>query len=202
MNIFCCDKNCKIFKGFSICSHVVATAQVNSQLETFLTEINVICRPNYTAISSQGMLNGAGRKGGLCKCKHSRRPPIIESRSLQPCLEGTSSLPTLSLPRPCADSCLEGTSSLPTSLLPRPCSHSDTRGTVSATALLQLSSQSTTIPSTSENQATTSIHALSHVDNDIFPSIPSFSCVVNSPTVILVRIKFLLVPVSVFHPQL
>ena len=39
MNIFCCDKNCQMFKGFSICSHVVATAHVNGQLEMFLTEI-------------------------------------------------------------------------------------------------------------------------------------------------------------------
>ena len=79
MNIFCCNKNCQMFKGFIICSHVVATAQVKGQLETFLTEINGICRPNFTAISSQGIPNGANRKGGLCKRKLIRRPPIIES---------------------------------------------------------------------------------------------------------------------------
>ena len=164
MNIFCCDKNCQMFKGFSICSHVVATAHVNGQLEMFLTEINGICRPNFTAISSQGMPTGAAdRKGGLCKRKRNRTLPIIESRSLRPCLEGASSLPTSSLPRPC--------------------SHSDTNGSASATALLQPSSQSASIPSSSVNQATTSIHSLSHSDKDIFPSIPSFSCVVNSPNV-------------------
>ena len=67
--------------------------------------------------------------------------------------------------------------------MPRPCSHSDTNGSASATALLQPSSQSASIPSSSVNQATTSIHSLSHSDKDIFPSIPSFSCVVNSPNV-------------------
>ena len=31
ISMFCCDKKCQMFKGFSICSHVVATAQVNGQ---------------------------------------------------------------------------------------------------------------------------------------------------------------------------
>ena len=42
----CCEKNCQMFKGFSICSHVVVTAQINGQLESYLTDINGICKLN------------------------------------------------------------------------------------------------------------------------------------------------------------
>lgn len=178
MNVFCCDKNCQMFKGFSICSHVVATAQVNGQLKSYLTEINGICRPNFTAISSQGMPSGAGRKGGLCKRKRNRKLPDIETRSLRPCLERDSvqSNFELSLPRSCTNS------------------HSDISGSFSATPSLhsgvsrvsRVSSPAATIPSSSENQITTGIGAFSHslCDNsNILPGIPSISCVVSSPTV-------------------
>lgn len=174
MNVFCCDKNCQMFKGFSICSHVVATAQVNGQLKSYLTEISGICRPNFTAISSQGMPSGAGRKGGLCKRKRNRKLPGIETRSLRPCLEPDSMQSSfeLSLPRSCTNS------------------HSDTSSSLSATPLLHsgvstVSSQAATIPSSSENQTTTGVGAFSHslCDNsNSLPGIPSISCVVSSPT--------------------
>ena len=33
---FICDGNCRMFQGFHICSHVVAAAHHNEQLELFL----------------------------------------------------------------------------------------------------------------------------------------------------------------------
>ena len=164
MNVFCCDKNCQMFKGFSICSHVVATAQVNGQLKSYLTEINGICRPNFTAISSQGMPSGAGRKGGSCKRKRNRKLPVIETRSLRPCLERDS---------------MQSNSNACTN------SHSGTISSFSATPSLhsEVSSQGVTIP---ENKTTTSIGAFSHsvFDNgNILPGIPAISCVVSSPNI-------------------
>ena len=91
ISTFCCDKKCQMFKGFSICSHVVATAQVNGQLESYLTEINGLRKPNFTAISSQRMPSGAVRKGGVCKHKRNRNLPGIETRLLCPCLESDCS---------------------------------------------------------------------------------------------------------------
>ena len=84
---FCCDKNCQMFKCFSVCSHVIATAQVNGQLESYLTEINTTSKPNLTSIANQGMPNGTGRKGGIPKRKRNRNLPTIETRSVRPCLE-------------------------------------------------------------------------------------------------------------------
>lgn len=40
MELFCCDKNCPMFKGFSICSHVVAAAHDNGSLKSFLDSVN------------------------------------------------------------------------------------------------------------------------------------------------------------------
>ena len=36
-SVYVCDKNCPMFKGFSICSHIIATAHTNGDLKVFLT---------------------------------------------------------------------------------------------------------------------------------------------------------------------
>ena len=125
IDIFCCDKNCQMFKGFSI---FVATAQVNEwSARKVFNRDQWKMYTQFTAISSHGMPTGAaGRKDGLCKCKSNHTLPIIESRSLRPCLEGTLSLP-------------------------RPCSHSDTSGSSSATLYFISLSASRSIPSSSVN---------------------------------------------------
>ena len=38
-SLYNCDSNCQMFKGFSICSHVVAVAEINGDLQTFLNRI-------------------------------------------------------------------------------------------------------------------------------------------------------------------
>ena len=115
------------------------------------------------------MPSGAGRKGGSCKRKRNRKLPVIETRSLRPCLERDSmqSNSDASVPRSCTNS------------------HSGTISSFSATPSLhgEVSSQDVTIP---ENKTTTSIGAFSHsvFDNgNILPGIPSISCVVSSPNI-------------------
>ena len=82
-----CDKNCQMFKGFSICSHVIATAYVNGDLRSFLDNMTGVCGPNLTAIASHGMPSDTGQKGGVAKFKRNRKLPAIETRSVRPCLD-------------------------------------------------------------------------------------------------------------------
>ena len=63
--LYCCDQQCPMYKGFSLCSHVIAVAQHNGDLCSFLANLNGNSAPNLTAIATQGLLTGtAGRKGG------------------------------------------------------------------------------------------------------------------------------------------
>ena len=86
-DMYVCDKNCQMFKGFSICSHIVATAHTNGDLKVFLDKVNSKCKPNLTAIANHGMPSGTGRKGGVAKHKRNRKQPAIETRSVRPCLD-------------------------------------------------------------------------------------------------------------------
>ena len=90
-DVYMCDKNCQMFKGFSICSHIVATAHTNGDLKVFLDKVNSRCKPNLTAIANHGMPSGTGRKGGVAKQKRSRKLPAIETLPLFgrncPCLQ-------------------------------------------------------------------------------------------------------------------
>ena len=94
------------FKGCSICSHVVATAEVNGNLQTFLESTKKRCIPTLTSITDHGMPSGSGRKGGLAKQKRKRVVQPQESRSVRCFLDvmvsssTTSHLPTCkSLPQ-------------------------------------------------------------------------------------------------------
>ena len=85
--LYCCDEKCLMYKGFSLCSHVIAVAQHNGDLRAFLANLNDACEPNLTAIACQGLPTGiAGRKGGVPKRKR-KGAAVIESRSVRPCLE-------------------------------------------------------------------------------------------------------------------
>ena len=84
-NLYYCDDKCAMFKEFSLCSHVVAVAECNGDLNAFLDAISSTCAPNLTAIANQGLPKGAGRKGGIPKCKRKSAVPI-QSRSIHPCL--------------------------------------------------------------------------------------------------------------------
>jgi len=172
MNIFCCDKNCQMFKGFSICSHVVATAQVNGQLESYLTEISGICKPNFTVISSQKMPSGTGRKGDVCKRKCNYNHPAIETQSLRPCLESSHSAVQTSFE----------------TLLPRSSCYGDTSSTSSATPSLScvVNNPTVTIVDSIQNQTTIGTSAFSDSLRDntsAMPVTPSLSCMVSNSTI-------------------
>ena len=81
---YSCDDKCAMFKGFSLCSHVIAAANDNGDLHSFLEHQNEKkCGPNFTAITSQGMPSGSGRKGGIAKRKRSRVAVPVETRSVR-----------------------------------------------------------------------------------------------------------------------
>ena len=86
---YICDSNCPMFKGFSLCSHVVAVAEV---LPIFLSSIKKGCKPNLSAIAMHGMPGGSGRKGGVPKRKRKSTTPIA-SRSVRQCFHSSSDLP-------------------------------------------------------------------------------------------------------------
>lgn len=48
-----CDDRCQMFKGFSLCSHVVAVAQLNGELAAFLAEYSHKIAPNLSAIAQK-----------------------------------------------------------------------------------------------------------------------------------------------------
>ena len=73
-------------KGFSLCSHIIATAHTNGDLKVFLNKVNGQCKPNLTSIANYGMPSGTCRKGGVAKQKRKCKLPGIESRSVRPCL--------------------------------------------------------------------------------------------------------------------
>ena len=83
--VYCCDDKCAMFKGFSLCSHVLAVAECNGDLKSFLDSVSGTCTPNLTAIANQGLPKGAGRKGGVPKRKRKIAVPV-QSRSIRPCL--------------------------------------------------------------------------------------------------------------------
>ena len=67
--IFRCDDKCLMYKGFSFCSHVIAAAEDNGDLKSFLENVCISCTPNLSAIANSGMPSGSGRKGGVPKEK-------------------------------------------------------------------------------------------------------------------------------------
>ena len=74
-----------MFKGFSLCSHVLAVVECNGDLKSFLDSVSGTCTPNLTAIANQGLPKGAGRKGGVPKRKRKSAVPV-QSGSICPCL--------------------------------------------------------------------------------------------------------------------
>lgn len=56
--IYRCDDKCTMFKGFSLCSHVIAAAEDNGDLKSFLDSVADSCTPNLSAIANDGMPSG------------------------------------------------------------------------------------------------------------------------------------------------
>ena len=101
---YVCEGSFPMFKGFSICSHVVATAEVHSELKLFLESMKSVCGPNLLSIADYGMPGGSGRKEGVIKRKRKRKRSSqpVETRSVCPSLDQiafmSTSYPHISLP--------------------------------------------------------------------------------------------------------
>ena len=85
---YSCDEKCPMFKGFSLCSHIIAACHDNGDLRSFLE--NYKRGPNLTAIANHGMPSGSGRKGGIPKRKRRCVTPI-QTRSVRQCLQHVQS---------------------------------------------------------------------------------------------------------------
>ena len=111
------DGNCPMFKGFSICSHVVATAEVNDELQAFVNGIKGTCTLNLSSIADYGMPSGSGRKVGANKRKRIRTSQPVESHSIRPSLDPFTFLPSVSTSGPSmsSHSTLQPSVSLPVS---------------------------------------------------------------------------------------
>ena len=71
---FSCDSSCPNWKSLGICSHSVAVAETNGQLQHFLS-VKKKKAPSVTSLVTTNMPKGRGRKGGV--------PPRVR-RSKQP----------------------------------------------------------------------------------------------------------------------
>ena len=157
---YSCDDKCMMFKGFSLCSHVIAAAHDNGDLHSLLE--NHRCSrhgPNLTAIGSQGMPSGSGRKGGVPKRKRNRVTLPIETRSVRQCLQESSD---------CTPSTRSSTSLVGYSSVSNPCGQVTTTDTpqgslvtpsldrpLTSTSVFGLQSQSNSFLSTVNSQAQT-----------------------------------------------
>jgi hypothetical protein len=91
--LYMCDSRCQMYAGFSICSHVVAAAQHNGELSSYLANFTSSFKsPNLTAIATQGLPAGAGRKGGQTKRKPSKTNIPVESVSSRIVLNSDTSI--------------------------------------------------------------------------------------------------------------
>ena len=73
---FQCDSECLHYKSLEICSHVVATAEVNNSLLEFSVYYRKLKKvPNFTDLAVSGMPVGRGRKGSVPPRKRKRQTP-------------------------------------------------------------------------------------------------------------------------------
>ena len=70
---YVCDSNCLQWKSAQICSHIIAVAEKNSELHSFLEWYNTTKQqPNITTLAVHGLPAGRGRKGGIPKRQRSK----------------------------------------------------------------------------------------------------------------------------------
>jgi len=86
-----CDDDCPQYKSAKLCSHTVAAAESNKQLDQFIASYQGMKIPNLTKLVTAEMPKGRGRKGTKAPAK--RRPPIpVENRlELNPIASGEPS---------------------------------------------------------------------------------------------------------------
>ena len=79
---YVCDSNCLEWKSEQICSHIIAVAEKNSELHSFLEWYNTTKQqPNITTLAIHGLPAGRGRKGGIAKRQRSKSVNAQDSRT-------------------------------------------------------------------------------------------------------------------------
>ena len=98
-----CDERCLNWSSSGICSHSIAVAEVNNDLDKFLQWYSSsTVEPNITSLGMSGLPSGRGRKGGIPKRKRtqSRFPPVESVKQRK----ATESHPVSSSPPVCTTS--------------------------------------------------------------------------------------------------
>jgi len=84
--VYRCNDKCPMYKGFSLCYHVIAGAEDNGDLGEFFEYVKEFCSPNLSAIANTGMPSGSGQKGGVEKRERSKAG-TVQSWSVWQCLQ-------------------------------------------------------------------------------------------------------------------
>jgi len=84
-----CDDDCPQYKSAKLCSHVVAAAQYNRELESFIASyLTMKTTPNLTKLATSTMPKGRGRKGRKTPTKRKAIIPIQDRIELNPITSG------------------------------------------------------------------------------------------------------------------
>lgn len=124
-----CDDECPQYKSAKLCSHIVAAAEDNKQLETFIASYGSTKKtPNLTKLATAGMPKGRGSKGGKAPAKRRPSVPVETQMELNPVMSGcvkvfspsiqvsaeqTASQATLTVYQPTVTNSVVATSSVP-----------------------------------------------------------------------------------------
>ena len=80
-----CDEDCPQYKSAKLCSHTVAAAEYNKQLDQFIGSYNSVKKtPNLTKLATTDMPKGRGRKGSKGPVKRKPSVPIEKRIELNP----------------------------------------------------------------------------------------------------------------------
>ena len=84
-NLFQCDKHCLRYSGVHLCSHIIAVAERNKELQEFLNAFNTSAMaPNLTSLANMDMPKGRGKKANKATQKrkgpaNAPKKPILET---------------------------------------------------------------------------------------------------------------------------
>ena len=91
--LFACDKECLGYKTRNLCSHVIAVAFHENQLQEFLSKFKVVKKkrsPNLTALTTFGVNASAGKKRPVASRSRRKSPdPMTSVTNTEPPSRGT-----------------------------------------------------------------------------------------------------------------
>ena len=66
---YMCDEDCPQYKSAKICSHIVATAEYNKELDQFVASYSSVkIKPNITKLATTARMRSEGYGSRLCVC--------------------------------------------------------------------------------------------------------------------------------------